>query len=315
MLKHLLISIIAVAFAFLWAGVAANLFKFSRLNGGGKECDKETGYRFFLGCGLILASGAAAVYSAIGGYFIISAFSFTIVCVGALLTVFCLKRTNGGDRTVEPMPKNDGSLRFDYRHKISETEEISATADGEKHIISRIRRGVAQYPRRRAIACSIIFAVFLVIFSLFVSGLDVESETVDGTVVFETVEQAKDAIFLTAKGGAETYAIFGYALQNDLFEKLSGAVDGERTFAVRYTVMDRDQWSGYYRLLSIRDGDGVSYLEETDVTQSRADAVAEKATVFGILALLCGGACGYYTALAIKEVRNENLKNERKNER
>ena len=314
MLKHLLISIIAVAFAFLWAGVAANLFRPPRLNGG-KECDKETGYRFFLGCGLILASGAAAVYSAIGGYFIISAFSFTIVCVGALLTVFCLKRTNGGDRAVESTPKNDDSYALDYRSKNSETEEISATADGEKHIISRIRRRLAQYPRRRAIACGIIFAVFLVIFSLFVSSLDVESETVDGTVVFETVEQAKDAIFLTAKGGAETYAIFGYALQNDLFEKLSGAVDGERTFAVCYTVMDRDQWSGYYRLLGLKDDDGVSYLEETDVMQSRADAVAEKATVFGILAILCGGVCGYYTALAIKEARNENLKNERKNEK
>ena len=315
MLKHLLISIIAVALAFLWAGVAANIFRFPRLNGGGKECDKETGYRFFLGCGLVLASGAAAVYSAIGGYFIISAFSFTIVCVGVLLTVFCLKKTSGGDRTVESIPKNDGGLNFDYRPKISETEEISATDSGKEHLKSRIYRLVMQYPRRRAIACGIIFAVFLVIFSLFVSALDNESEAVEGTVAFETAESAKEAIFLTAKGGAETYAIFGYALQNDLFEKLSGAVDGERTFAVRYTVMERDQWRGYYRLLSIKDGDGVSYLEETDVTQSRADAVAEKATVFGILALLCGGACGYYTALAIKEVRNENLINERKNEK
>ncbi len=314
MLKHLLIGIIAVALAFLWAGVAANVFRLPRLNSGGKEGDKEIEYRFFLGCGLVFASGAAAVYSAIGGYFIISAFSLIAVCVGVLLILLCLKKTNGINFGVESTLKNDDSLARDYRQKNSENEEKSATDSGKEHIKSRICCAMMQDPARRAITCGVVFAVFLAVFSLFVADLDSGHNVVEKTVIFQTAQNADDAIFLTDSDGAESYAIFGYALQNDLFSRLDNAVDGERSFTVRYAVMDQDRWSGYYRLLSIKDGDGVSYLEEADVSQSRAGAVTEKAVVFGILALLCGGACGYYTVMAIKERHSETkMKTEREN--
>ena len=311
MLKHLLIGIIAVAFAFLWAGVATNVFAIPMLSGRGGDGGREVRYRFFLGCGLSVTMCGTAVYSAICGHFIISVFAFTAVCIGAALVLCCLKKPNNNAASIDrSTTENDDMQTDDYRPKKSENEEKSATDSGKERLKSRIYRLVMQYPRRRAIACGIIFAVFLAVFSLFITALDSEREIVEKTVAFQTAQNAEGAIFLTDSDGAETYAIFGYALQNDLFGILNSAVDGERTFTVRYTVMDRDEWSGYYRLLSIRDGDGVSYLEENEVAQSRSGAVTEKAVIFGTLALLCGCACGAYTALAVKErhceTKNEN---------
>jgi hypothetical protein len=280
----------------------------------GGDGDKELRYRLFLGCGLIPTVGGAAIYAATRGYFIIFAIELAVVLMGAALTVYCLKRRadgggncelpNGSNfRNDETKAENVEVLTNDYRPNFEETDGEKAT-DSEKHqIITVIKRFLTQHPRRRAIVCSVIFAVVLVVFSLFITALDSGCNVTEAAIVFETVERADGAIFLTVADGAETFAIFGYALQNDLFDRLSGKVDGARAFTVRYTVMDRDQWSGYYRLIDIKDDSGVSYLAEDEVLSARAEAVAGKAAVFGVIALLCGGACGYYTVLAVKEGR------------
>ena len=186
-----------------------------------------------------------------------------------------------------------------------------ATGVHKSHIMACISGFLTQEPRRRAVFCGIIFAVSIVILSVFAAvsvGQSVGGEdgysgegVLEANVIFESVTRSDGAIFLEADGGAEVYAIFGYALQNGELERLLDAVDGERSFKARYIVMDRDQWNGYYGLVSVADGEGNSYLDEAAMLTAREGARTEKLVILATVTALCGVAFGFYLILSVCE--------------
>ncbi|MBQ9116967.1 MAG: hypothetical protein IJY04_08075, partial [Clostridia bacterium] len=163
----------------------------------------------------------------------------------------------------------------------------------------------------RVIYCSILFAVSAIILVLFGRFLDVfvaDGETgddgvIEALVTFDGVTVKDEAIFLTADGGADVYALFGYATELVTASELAEAVDGGGTFTVRYTVMDEDEWSGYFRLLDIRDGNGACYLDGSGVISAREAAAEQKMLVLGIITVLCGAACVFYAVVWVRALK------------
>ena len=89
-------------------------------------------------------------------------------------------------------------------------------------------------------------------------------------------------------------------------ERLRSEIENGTAFTVRAVVMRRDEWSGYFGLLDIKDGSGEEFLNEVSVLEARKSARTEKLAVLGAVALLCGGAFAFYTVIAVKEVKRKN---------
>lgn len=338
MLKYYAISAAAIAAAFLLAGLLSNLprLPFLREEEADGARNKERRYRFLLGCGLLL-SAVVGVCSAACGYPAVSLITFAAAVAGAVLILdsfgiisrgggvrrCCVEgkgetvdregtETGAGEKTEEPKelignPEEniDAVVTDDYRRNDAKNYENNTTYNHIKHKITKIIAMLTQFPRGRAVACGVIFAAFIVFFSVFAVGVDgngddCANEIYESSVIFGTWETTENAIFLTAERGADVYAVFGYALRSGEIERLGEDIDGETAFTVRYTVMDEDEWSGYYRLLDIRGADGCVYLSETDVLSARAEALTGKRIIFGFLTLFCGAAFGFCTVSAMR---------------
>lgn len=231
-------------------------------------------------------------------------------CSGAFLAdgegdirnrIYGEKTKNGVQRTdIENTDETSG-----YDQHIA---ECLTTYNHEHNLMSVIEGCVFDKLRLKVIICLIFFAVSIVIFALigrFTGDLDVgnDGDVLEAEVFLESVTVTDEAVFLTADSGAEIYALFGYAMKHANLSELTEAVDAGGSFTVSYTVMDRDEWSGYYRVLGIEDENGASLLDTEAVISARAAAVAEKLLVMGVITVICGIACCFYIAVWIRSLK------------
>lgn len=183
-----------------------------------------------------------------------------------------------------------------------------ATNSYKNKIMSFVMKLITEKTRTKAIIWCAIFAVNLVVFSLFVAliAADYPRSVSERSVVFESVERAGDAVFFTANGGEDTYAAFGYLANPDGLDELAARVDGIASFTVRRSAMDEDEWGGYYLLLDVKDADGKVYLAETEAVACRGRAVGQKVAILGGCVVFCAVICGFYTVAWLRRGRTAN---------
>ena len=346
MLKYILIAAIALALSFFLAGIASNIpVSPSWLWKRGAE--RETRYRFYLGCALFTTLCVAGAMAAAGGYVYILVPCFVFALIGAVMAVFCVFsvrkfyterfgkfRPNGGGNYECPIGSHGDNGGCECRAPIGScvercendqsangvewtSSEENAFENGEQSTSNSeigiktvgLLSLITEKTRTKAIIWCAIFAVSVVIFSVFYILSDnlrlysANGGVSEKTVVFETADKTDDTVYIMANSGADTYAIIGYGAENGTFDALVAAVNGEREFAVRYAIIEQGEWSGYYLLLDVKDGDGVSYLDENEVLEARTEARAEKLVLFGVLTLICGGICIFYTVMTVCKKR------------
>ena len=206
MLKSIIFCAVAVAMAFLMAGVSLNTFgrrlRIKDITFG----DGDAFYSFWLGAWLVPALGFSAIYSVAKGNFTVAVVSLIIVAVGVATVIFSLKKlhccgaTDGGGNCKRPIGSHfdeqencengdgvpskksewtenerfwDGITPKDgerEREIASVSEELrfeSANNGADKHKLSVVLGLVLRDPTKKAAVFGAIFVISLAVAVLF----------------------------------------------------------------------------------------------------------------------------------------------------